>query len=355
MDTTIPICCIAVLPSSKLCGESDFTITNVSVFVTAMGPFPIVISRDISPNGHDCSLEKPMRGVFESTQRDLIDSFSFKKQCSYITSHELPPSRGIARLGLEKDIQSLSMDKVHRWLRVGVNMDMHKSSRNMQTTRYERLSMVGEKRTVRRELTPYPQKWGKIHPAIFTFPCFNLRRPNTFGIPSPPVSFPVWTNHRVRISQSGSMICKWLIFKSSGGKHDSSCRRSFTSGDVSYLRYRNEMGQGLAHRPVIVGVSRDLRGDSKGCVPRSLFWWEDLDRDGEHGFEYLTFALVSAKASAKGVGLRVADSHTSKHPEDDFMPLETIRRLLVVIGRRSHSGFEGETFEPGDRGDVNDR
>ncbi|GKC79396.1 hypothetical protein Tco_1130170 [Tanacetum coccineum] len=93
VDTTIPICCIAVLPSSKLCSESDFTITNVSVFFTMMGPSPIVISRVISPNGHDCSPEKPIRGVFESTHRDLIDGFSFKKQCLYITSHKLPPSR----------------------------------------------------------------------------------------------------------------------------------------------------------------------------------------------------------------------------------------------------------------------
>ncbi|GJU21200.1 hypothetical protein Tco_1154542 [Tanacetum coccineum] len=52
------------------------------------------------------------------------------------------------------------------------------------------------------------------------------------------------------------------------------------------------------------------------------------------------------RPTAKGVGLRVADSHTGNHPEDGFTPLETIRRLLVVIGRRSHSGFEGEAFEP---------
>ncbi|GKC66240.1 hypothetical protein Tco_1098838 [Tanacetum coccineum] len=44
---------------------------------------------------------------------------------------------------------------------------------------------------------------------------------------------------------------------------------------------RNEMGQGLAQRPMIVEVSHNLRGDSWGCVPRSLFWQEDLDRDGE--------------------------------------------------------------------------
>ncbi|GKD07513.1 hypothetical protein Tco_1187198, partial [Tanacetum coccineum] len=85
------------------------------------------------------------------------------------------------------------------------------------------------------------------------------------------------------------------------------------------------MGRGLVQRPVIVGVSHDLRGDSWGCVPRSLFWREDLDGDGERGFNYLSFALVSLKAHRKGLGLRVADSHTGNHLEDDFMPFETIR------------------------------
>ncbi|GJR14077.1 hypothetical protein Tco_0796729 [Tanacetum coccineum] len=89
MDTTIPISCIVVLPSSRLCGESDLTITNVSVFVIVRGPSPIVTSNGISPNGHDSSPKKPTRGVLESTRRDLIDGFNFRKQCSYITSHEL--------------------------------------------------------------------------------------------------------------------------------------------------------------------------------------------------------------------------------------------------------------------------
>ncbi|GJW32798.1 hypothetical protein Tco_0052830 [Tanacetum coccineum] len=38
------------------------------------------------------------------------------------------PSRGITNLGLEREIQSLSMDKARRWLGVGVSMDRHKSS-----------------------------------------------------------------------------------------------------------------------------------------------------------------------------------------------------------------------------------
>ncbi|GKC91151.1 hypothetical protein Tco_1151800, partial [Tanacetum coccineum] len=52
------------------------------------------------------------------------------------------------------------------------------------------------------------------------------------------------------------------------------------------------------------------------------------------------------RPTAKGAGLRVADSHTGNHLEDDFTPLKTIRRLCSVFGRRSHLGFEGETFEP---------
>nr|GFA23102.1 hypothetical protein [Tanacetum cinerariifolium] len=49
--------------------------------------------------------------------------------------------------------------------------------------------------------------------------------------------------------------------------------------------------------------------------------------------------------TAKGVRLRVADSRTGNHPEDDFTLLETIRRLCSVFGRRSHLGFKGETSE----------
>ncbi|GKD83855.1 hypothetical protein Tco_1350694, partial [Tanacetum coccineum] len=60
----------------------------------------------------------------------------------------------------------------------------------------------------------------------------------------------------------------------------------------------------------------------------------------------LTFAQVPSKAHREGVGLRVVDSHTGNHPEGGFTPFETIRRFLVVTGRRSHSGFEGEAFKP---------
>ncbi|GJY54596.1 hypothetical protein Tco_0446260 [Tanacetum coccineum] len=45
--------------------------------------------------------------------------------------------------------------------------------------------------------------------------------------------------------------------------------------------------------------------------------------------------------TAKGVGLRVADSLTGNHRKDGFTPLETIRRFLGVIGSRSLSSSKG--------------
>nr|GEU52201.1 hypothetical protein [Tanacetum cinerariifolium] len=53
---------------------------------------------------------------------------------------------------------------------------------------------------------------------------------------------------------------------------------------------------------------------------------------------------------AKGVGLHVADSHTSNHPEDDFTQLKTIQRSYSVIRERIPFELERETFEP-ERGD----
>ncbi|GKC32455.1 hypothetical protein Tco_1039749 [Tanacetum coccineum] len=301
-------------------------------------------------------------------------------------------------MGLKREIQSLSMDKARRWLRVKVNMDRHKSSRNMQTTRYERLSMVREKRTIRRE----PPKVGEDSPPIFTFPCFKLRRPNTSDIPSPHVSFLVWCvleSHNsfslsanpkgpksegcssfpaglkpwfhlslfiivltevfefsskvfiaVRISRSGSMICKWRIFRSSGRN------TVLVTDSLSLVTLFGICGGvekldgGVISLPFVMPEKHNQASmrskGSLGGVPANHIRHENLDRDGECGFDYLTFTLVSSKAPRKGVGLRVADSYASNHTEGGFTPFETIRRLLVVIGRRSRSGFKGETFEP---------
>ncbi|GJX57539.1 hypothetical protein Tco_0287436 [Tanacetum coccineum] len=57
---------------------------------------------------------------------------------------------------------------------------------------------------------------------------------------------------------------------------------------------------------------------------------------------HATSALVSSKGTpTKGVGLRVANSYTGNHQEDDFTPLETIRRFLGVVGSRSLLSLEG--------------
>nr|GEU33525.1 hypothetical protein [Tanacetum cinerariifolium] len=70
---------MAILQSSRLCGELDLTMMNLSVFVTVRRLSPIVISKGISPKGQEYSSEKPASGVFESTRRDLIDGFNFNK------------------------------------------------------------------------------------------------------------------------------------------------------------------------------------------------------------------------------------------------------------------------------------
>ncbi|GJS92059.1 ribonuclease H-like domain, reverse transcriptase, RNA-dependent DNA polymerase [Tanacetum coccineum] len=82
---------------------------------------------------------------------------------------------------------------------------------------------------------------------------------------------------------------------------------------------RNRMEQGIAHKPVIVVVFHDLRGD-----------WRVVYHD-----------LCLGRPIAKGVGLRVASYHTGNHREDDFTPLETIRRFLGVIESKSLLSSKG--------------
>ncbi|GKC42820.1 hypothetical protein Tco_1060542 [Tanacetum coccineum] len=55
-----------------------------------------------------------------------------------------------------------------------------------------------------------------------------------------------------------------------------------TSG-VRVSMCRNEMERGLTQMPVIVGVSHDLRDDSRNCMPRSLSWRESFYREGDRG------------------------------------------------------------------------
>nr|GFA10749.1 hypothetical protein [Tanacetum cinerariifolium] len=73
----------------------------------------------------------------------------------------------------------------------------------------------------------------------------------------------------------------------------------------------------------------DLYLGGKALVER-----ENVGFDLTNSYLYPSFVKV---LTAKSVGLHVADSHTGNHCENDFMPLETIRRFLGIIRSRSLS------------------
>ncbi|GKG54609.1 hypothetical protein Tco_0560264 [Tanacetum coccineum] len=72
-----------------------------------------------------------------------------------------------------------------------------------------------------------------------------------------------------------------------------------TKGPIGYMI--TPSASSSTCRPA-TAVTHASRGDSWGWVPRSLFWREDLDGDGdgERGLDCLTFALVLSKAHRKG-------------------------------------------------------
>ncbi|GKE22496.1 hypothetical protein Tco_1434008, partial [Tanacetum coccineum] len=49
------------------------------------------------------------------------------------------------------------------------------------------------------------------------------------------------------------------------------------------------------------------------------------------------------RLTAKGMGFRVADSHIGNHREDDFTPLETIRRFLEFV--KNIGDYDDAPFE----------
>ncbi|GJU48055.1 UBN2 domain-containing protein [Tanacetum coccineum] len=87
------------------------------------------------------------------------------------------------------------------------------------------------------------------------------------------------------------------------------------------------------------------------CDGLGRYDWSDQAEE-ESNYALMAYSSSSSdsefgrRPTAKGVGLRVANSCTSNHSEDEFTPLKTIQRLYSVFGRRSHLGFEGETSEP---------
>ncbi|GJY38750.1 hypothetical protein Tco_0425114 [Tanacetum coccineum] len=314
------------------------------------------------------------------------------------------PSKGVTILSLEKETQRLPINNARKWLRVEVNISRHKSSECMQTTRYERLAWceriipLGGRfplfaKSKGRFISLFPFSLASISEGLLPSAFLPALLPSLFGASSNPTTlsrclrtpgdlgqrdgvegfenfivslYKSRANHRVRISSSRSTISKWLVFRSSGGKHGGSHRHDQASkgsksscgyfgiakswiicvntnrnttlseaqgvslritSDVRVSMCRNEMEQGLAQMSVIVGVSHDLR-TTQGTVCHVLY-------------------LGGKAFIEKEIGLRVADSHIVNHPEDDLTPLETIQRSNSTIGKKIPFELEGEAFELG--------
>ncbi|GJV37512.1 reverse transcriptase domain-containing protein [Tanacetum coccineum] len=100
---------------------------------------------------------------------------------------------------------------------------------------------------------------------------------------------------------------------------------------------------------VIVQVEARSGMDSKMA---ELLILRDMDFGilSDIGFDLVKYYLCTSFIeghTAKGVRLRVADSHTGNHREDDFTPLETIQRFLSVMGvdpfRARRGGLRAES------------
>ncbi|GKF06711.1 hypothetical protein Tco_0037379, partial [Tanacetum coccineum] len=95
--------------------------------------------------------------------------------------------------------------------------------------------------------------------------------------------------------------------------------------------------QGFTYKLVIVEAPHDLRW-IPGLVYHDLYLGGKALVERENmGFDLTKSDLCPSFVedyTTKGVGLSIADSYSGNHREDDFTPLETIRRL------------EGEDFEP---------
>ncbi|GKA35911.1 hypothetical protein Tco_0722402 [Tanacetum coccineum] len=135
-------------------------------------------------------------------------------------------------------------------------------------------------------------------------------------------------------------------------------------GPRSLLRQRTGLGlaevdtrlaSGVLLGDLVVNMEAVMGGNSPMfgpgvCVPRSLSWRESFDNVENVGFNLVKYYLCTSFIeghTAKGVGLRVADSHTGNHHENDFTPLETIQRFLSVIGvdpfRARRGGLQAES------------
>nr|GEV96066.1 retrovirus-related Pol polyprotein from transposon TNT 1-94 [Tanacetum cinerariifolium] len=261
-----------------------------SYFIVLGTPVMCAIVHAKTSTGQDFSPEKPTTGIAESTRRDRIDDFSFKKQCSYITLHELPPSRYTYSLVFLTQLAVLSFVS-------GPSASKHRRRLFKASSCLfcgEDLSWTfrqGEEQSVARSSIGCP------------FSCFDLG---------------VCFFHQVLVGgwEAGLIIGLGLV-------------------EVE-ARYENGMfsGELAVNTVVIIGtVYHNLYLGEKALVER----------------ENVVFVLARPlpyfclRPPAKGVGLHVADSHTGNHPEDDFTPLETTQRSYSVIRERILFELEWET------------
>ncbi|GJS41687.1 zinc finger, CCHC-type containing protein [Tanacetum coccineum] len=133
-----------------------------------------------------------------------------------------------------------------------------------------------------------------------------------------------WANHKIMISEVDARLASGVLSGDlvvnveavMGGS-------SPTFGPGKRVSVEKPSG-GESSLPLVMPEKQWITGV---CVPQSLSWRESLDRVEKVAFDlvkcYLCTSFIEGN-TAKDVGLRVADSHTGNHREDDFTPLETI-------------------------------
>nr|GEZ94896.1 hypothetical protein [Tanacetum cinerariifolium] len=174
------------------------------------------------------------------------------------------PRRRITNLGLERETQSLPIDKTPIWLRVGVNMNRHKPGLRVED------SYTGN------------------HPDDDFTPLETIQR--SYSVIRERIPFKL----------------KWETFKPERRKVGRVVLRLFD----------------LVKTRLIVVSPTDGATD---CA---------------------NMGMICQRPPAKVVGLRMEDSHTGNHLDDDFTPLETIRRSYSVIRERIPFKLKWETFKP---------
>ncbi|GJT01068.1 reverse transcriptase domain-containing protein [Tanacetum coccineum] len=218
---------------------------------------------------------------------------------------------------------------------------------------------------------------GEIHSLMPVILCFSFRRPSTFGVPFYPAFIPVGnifelhhpntcslnesrTDHGVWIGQSGCTMGECRVFRSSSGKCGGPTDGTANCANMDTIRLRwgskNLRDECWIAKPRITcdntnrnttlseaqGVSLQITCDVR--VSDEIGWnkaphinWKALVEMDNIGFNLTKSILFPSFIE----DLRVEDSHTGNHHEDDFTSLETIRRFLDAIGSRSLLSSKG--------------